>query len=366
MLDAVRSAKIQDDLTVRQFLDRTGGEPQLWQGWAVMASSLAQRAGRIRTPARCNWRCRARRGCGIVRCGCTIAGEIAPAGRNAAEATGGVGQGHLFGDRRRDDARVRADILPAPASRCGCRSPRPTEKPPSRQRTRRGPASRGRLDRKCALPMARRWPTRRRSHRSARSSRTGSRRGRWSTCGSVRRVTCWSRSRHLRRRNCGRCSARPSAARIEIPVPADEAAWQRLHDDVVVRLKLPTGRGGLARPRSSAGHGVRSPRCRRGLERRATRRRWFRRRPRLQAPSCAPPSRMRWPTCGHASKPFPSATSPLPRRRRIRPRRRHRHRTRSAAGTDLQGRLRYQRHGESPRQPRPPLCLAGTESPVML
>ena len=32
----------------------------------------------------------------------------------------------------------------------------------------------------------------------------------------------------------------------EIPFPRDEAGWQRLHDEVVTRLKLPTGRGAVA------------------------------------------------------------------------------------------------------------------------
>ena len=33
----------------------------------------------------------------------------------------------------------------------------------------------------------------------------------------------------------------------EIPAPRDEAAWQRLHDEVVARLRRPTGRGALAK-----------------------------------------------------------------------------------------------------------------------
>src|SRR3954469_16161517 len=33
----------------------------------------------------------------------------------------------------------------------------------------------------------------------------------------------------------------------EVPVPHDEAGWQRLHDEVVARLKLPTGRGAITR-----------------------------------------------------------------------------------------------------------------------
>ena len=33
----------------------------------------------------------------------------------------------------------------------------------------------------------------------------------------------------------------------QVPVPRDEAAWQRLHDEVVARLKLPTGRGAVTR-----------------------------------------------------------------------------------------------------------------------
>ena len=32
----------------------------------------------------------------------------------------------------------------------------------------------------------------------------------------------------------------------QVPVPRDEAGWQRLHDDVVARLKMPTGRGSVA------------------------------------------------------------------------------------------------------------------------
>jgi hypothetical protein len=31
-----------------------------------------------------------------------------------------------------------------------------------------------------------------------------------------------------------------------VPVPRDESAWQRLHDEVVARLKRPTGRGAVA------------------------------------------------------------------------------------------------------------------------
>ena len=33
----------------------------------------------------------------------------------------------------------------------------------------------------------------------------------------------------------------------QVPVPPDEAAWQRLHDEVVARLKRPTGRGAVSR-----------------------------------------------------------------------------------------------------------------------
>lgn len=33
----------------------------------------------------------------------------------------------------------------------------------------------------------------------------------------------------------------------EVPAPRDEAGWQRLHDEVVARLKRPTGRGALAK-----------------------------------------------------------------------------------------------------------------------
>jgi hypothetical protein len=36
------------------------------------------------------------------------------------------------------------------------------------------------------------------------------------------------------------------SAQNEIPVPQDEAGWQRLHDAVVARLKMPTGRGAVA------------------------------------------------------------------------------------------------------------------------
>jgi hypothetical protein len=36
------------------------------------------------------------------------------------------------------------------------------------------------------------------------------------------------------------------SSQTEIPSPKDEAAWQRLHDEVVARLKLPTGRGALS------------------------------------------------------------------------------------------------------------------------
>ena len=32
----------------------------------------------------------------------------------------------------------------------------------------------------------------------------------------------------------------------QVPVPRDEAAWERLHDQVVARLKMPTGRGAVA------------------------------------------------------------------------------------------------------------------------
>lgn len=42
----------------------------------------------------------------------------------------------------------------------------------------------------------------------------------------------------------------------EIPVPQDEAAWQRLHDEVVARLKMPTGRGAI----SQASRAPRPPR----------------------------------------------------------------------------------------------------------
>jgi hypothetical protein len=38
-----------------------------------------------------------------------------------------------------------------------------------------------------------------------------------------------------------------ASAQTEIPVPRDEAGWQRLHDEVVARLKLPTGRGAVTR-----------------------------------------------------------------------------------------------------------------------
>jgi hypothetical protein len=38
----------------------------------------------------------------------------------------------------------------------------------------------------------------------------------------------------------------------EVPVPRDEAAWQRLHDEVVARLRMPTGRGALSQaPRTN-------------------------------------------------------------------------------------------------------------------
>jgi hypothetical protein len=36
------------------------------------------------------------------------------------------------------------------------------------------------------------------------------------------------------------------AGQNEVPVPSDEAAWQRLHDEVVARLKMPTGRGAIS------------------------------------------------------------------------------------------------------------------------
>lgn len=37
------------------------------------------------------------------------------------------------------------------------------------------------------------------------------------------------------------------AGQNEIAAPKDEAAWQRLHDEVVARLRMPTGRGALAK-----------------------------------------------------------------------------------------------------------------------
>jgi hypothetical protein len=38
----------------------------------------------------------------------------------------------------------------------------------------------------------------------------------------------------------------------EVPVPRDEAAWQRLHDEVVARLRMPTGRGAISQaPRTN-------------------------------------------------------------------------------------------------------------------
>jgi hypothetical protein len=38
----------------------------------------------------------------------------------------------------------------------------------------------------------------------------------------------------------------------EVPVPQDEAAWQRLHDEVVARLRMPTGRGAISQaPRTN-------------------------------------------------------------------------------------------------------------------
>ena len=38
------------------------------------------------------------------------------------------------------------------------------------------------------------------------------------------------------------------AGQDQIPVPHDEAAWRRLHDEVVARLRRPMGRGALTRP----------------------------------------------------------------------------------------------------------------------
>jgi len=38
----------------------------------------------------------------------------------------------------------------------------------------------------------------------------------------------------------------------EVPAPHDEAGWQRLHDEVVARLKMPTGRGTISQPRAQA------------------------------------------------------------------------------------------------------------------
>lgn len=46
------------------------------------------------------------------------------------------------------------------------------------------------------------------------------------------------------------------AEQTEIPVPKDEAAWQRLHDEVVARLKTPTGRSAI----SQSSRGPRPPR----------------------------------------------------------------------------------------------------------
>jgi hypothetical protein len=37
-----------------------------------------------------------------------------------------------------------------------------------------------------------------------------------------------------------------ASSQNEVPVPRDEAGWQRLHDEVVARLKMPTGRGAIS------------------------------------------------------------------------------------------------------------------------
>ena len=47
------------------------------------------------------------------------------------------------------------------------------------------------------------------------------------------------------------------AGQQEIPAPRDEAGWRRLHDEVVARLRMPTGRGAVSRP---APQGQRPPR----------------------------------------------------------------------------------------------------------
>jgi hypothetical protein len=42
------------------------------------------------------------------------------------------------------------------------------------------------------------------------------------------------------------------AGQNEVPVPRDESAWQRLHDEVVARLRMPTGRGAISQaPRTA-------------------------------------------------------------------------------------------------------------------
>jgi hypothetical protein len=247
MMDSVRMAKIQDDLTVGQFLDRTGGEPRLRQALQRGAQQLG--ATRWPNPDTCQVQ--------LEVSGRDVAAELAAI---AAQAP--------------DKSPLPAEALRKQLSNWDRQTFSATGAAMTPERAADLPPGPGQplwlsipdADRKAAVQAAQRDAGRRAVEGLADV-----------TIGDGKTVADALEVPAVRKTMQDWVSARPVVdlrfgpegdvlvtlaapaeelwsvfrqavtSQNEIPTPRDEAGWQRLHDEVVARLKLPTGRGAVTR-----------------------------------------------------------------------------------------------------------------------